>query len=99
MPAVALCGYSFASPTGAPAGIVRKAGSNFNVKINTFIPALRGSLVTGHAAAPHNNISNPTIIDGSSTVKIGRRGVAYVGARISCNDVVANGSLDVNIGI
>lgn len=100
MPAVALSGYSYASPTGSPAGLVRQVGANFEVKINNFVPGLEGSLVLGHGPrAPHNQASNPTIIDGSSTVKIGRRGVAYVGSRITCGDVVANGSLDVQIGI
>lgn len=99
MPAVALCGYSFASPTGAPVGLLRQQGSNFQVKINNLVPGLQGSFVTGHGSSPHNGASVPTVIDGSSTVKIGRRNVAYVGARCSCGDTVQNGSLDVQIGI
>lgn len=99
MPAVALCGYSFAAPTGAPSGLIRRIGSNYNVVINNFVPALLGSLVNNHGNVPHNGASNPSIIDGSTRVNIGRRPVAYVGARISCGDTVVNGSLDVQIGI
>lgn len=96
MPAVALCQYSYA---GNPAGIVRKTGVNFGVKINGYIPAVKGALITGHGVAPHNLASQPKVLDGSSRVQIGNRAVAYIGARATCGDVLINGSVDVNIGI
>ena len=100
---VALAGYSYAGPTGAPAGFIRifaagGASLDFSVKINGFPPGLKTALLWPHGPAPHNQASLPNVTNGSATVNIGNIPVARVGATCSCGDTIQIGSRNVNIG-
>lgn len=100
---VALAGYSYAGPTGAPAGFVRIYDANlvsldYSVKINGFPPGLLGALLWPHGPAPHNLASKPVVTTGSKTVNIGNIPVARVTSTCSCGDTVQQGSRNVKIG-
>jgi uncharacterized Zn-binding protein involved in type VI secretion len=66
---------------------------------NRFV-AVKGTYVTGHAAAPHNAASNPRVSQGSKNVFAGpsEKAVARVGDLVTCGHPVVDGATTVYCG-
>lgn len=99
----ALAGFSYAGPTGQPAGFIRIFSADgqsldFSVRINGFPAGLKTALLWPHGPAPHNQPSLPQVTSGSATVNIGNIPIARQGSTCSCGDTIQIGSRNVNIG-
>lgn len=94
MSSSAVIGSGTAGACGAPPTVINSASSN--VFVNGVGMAYVGSGIVPHAR-PKESPHGGSVTTGAGTVFVNGRPAAFVGSQISCGDVVATGSPNVNI--
>lgn len=94
MSSAAVIGSKTAGACGAPPTVLNSGSSN--VFVNGTAMAFVGSGIVPHAR-PRESPHGGSVSSGASSVFVNGKPAAMVGSPISCGDVVASGSTNVNI--
>lgn len=93
MPRIAISGGASTAGGGQVQGTL-----DYGVRVENRIPAVVGTRVAAHGAAPHNEASQPKLAQGSPTVFIGGRPVSRENDLVTCAHPVLGGAADTYCG-